>query len=117
MSSKITITRICQNCGQSFAAHTTVTQCCSDRCAKAYYKKKKRTAKIEHSDREVAVVMKAPLEVVQAKEFLSINDTERLLGVSKSTVMRLLKNGRLPCAKLGRRTLISRAHIDQLFIQ
>jgi hypothetical protein len=34
MSSNLRIVKICEYCKQEFIARTTVTQCCSDACAK-----------------------------------------------------------------------------------
>ena len=49
------IPKVCQYCGQEFVARTTVTQYCSDNCAKRAYKKRKREEK-----------MKAVLELMPA---------------------------------------------------
>ena len=45
MSSNIAIQRICQHCGKEFTARTTVTQYCSDDCAKRAYKARIKAAK------------------------------------------------------------------------
>ena len=45
------------------------------------------------------------------QKFISIKDAVEAIGVSKSTVLRLLKSGQLPSIKLGRRRMI---HVDDL---
>ena len=115
MSTKMTLSRVCHNCGNTFEARTTVTQCCSDHCAKQWYKKRKRAEKIQQSNVETVKAIQIPVELIRAKTFLTIDDTQQLLGISRSTIMRLIRKGALPCAKFGRRTLISRTHIDAFF--
>jgi len=50
MSSNLRIVKICEYCKQEFIARTTVTQCCSDPCAKRFYKVKQREKAIHHPD-------------------------------------------------------------------
>ncbi|MBC8716796.1 helix-turn-helix domain-containing protein [Ochrobactrum sp. Marseille-Q0166] len=44
---------------------------------------------------------------------LSIAQTARFLGIGRSTLYNLIKEGRLPVRKLGKRTLILRDDLDQ----
>ncbi len=43
---------------------------------------------------------------------LSIAQTARFLGIGRSTLYNLIKDGRLPVRKLGKRTLILRDDLD-----
>ena len=43
---------------------------------------------------------------------LSIAQTARFLGIGRSTLYNLIKDGRLPVRKLGKRTLIIRDDLD-----
>ncbi|WP_266367774.1 helix-turn-helix domain-containing protein [Tellurirhabdus rosea] len=115
MSSKIRLTRICQYCGKQFEARTTVTRCCSDQCAKRFYKVKKREGKVEASNEETKAIIQRPIEELKGKDFLSIQDACKLLGVSRWTLWRAINNQTLLAAKVGRRTLIRRTDIDRLF--
>ena len=115
MSTKIRLQRICQHCEAEFTAKTTVTQFCGDTCAKRAYKARKRQAKIEKSNAETQAIRNRPLEELQAKDFLSIAEACALLGLSKRTVFRLLQSGRIPAAKFGRRVIIKRTDLEQLF--
>lgn len=54
--------------------------------------------------------------VVKDKEFLSISEVCMLLGASRWTIYRLVESGKVKAAKLGRKTLIKRVEIDNLFI-
>jgi hypothetical protein len=49
MSSNMRILKICESCRVEFVAKTTVTQCCSDACAKRLYKIKKRNEAISRT--------------------------------------------------------------------
>ncbi len=48
-------------------------------------------------------------------KMLSILDAARSLGIGRSTLYMIIKDGRLPARKLGRRTLIHREDLD-LFV-
>lgn len=115
MSSNIRISKICQHCGKEFIAKTTVTKFCGDNCAKRDYKKRKREEKVQ----KVKPIEKQQLEhnqsKVEEKQFLSIEETCTLLGASRMTIYRQIKQGNLKAAKLGRRTIIQRSEIDKLF--
>lgn len=115
MSSNIRIKRICQHCDKEFIAKTTVTQYCGDPCAKAAYKKRVRAKKIEGSNIETKAMIVRPTEELKAKEFLSLNETARLTGLSLRTVMRLIQRGSLRAGKVGRRTIVKRADLDMIF--
>jgi len=114
MTSHIRVQRICQHCGNEFTAKTTVTQYCGDGCAKRAYKARSRLAKIEHSEAETKAIRNEPLAEIQAKDFLSIAETCGLLGISQRTIFRLLRAGKIPSAKLGRRTIIKRNSLEKL---
>lgn len=116
MSSNIRITRVCQHCGNEFTAKTTVTKYCGDRCAKRAYKKRINTKKIEESNTETRAIISKPIEQIQSKEFLSIADTCQLLGVSRWTIWRAIKDKEIKAVQLGKkRIIIKRSEIDRLF--
>lgn len=117
MSSNIRVPKICQHCTTEFIAKTTVTKFCSDNCAKRAYKARKRNQKIN----SVASAANQKAELNQAiigdKQFLSIAETCSLLGASRMTLYRQIKNGKIKAAKLGTRTIIRRTEIENLFTQ
>lgn len=114
MSSSIRLEKTCNFCGTKFIAKTTVTQFCSDNCAKRSYKKRKREGKILNAiDREKQMHPFNP--IVKQKEFLSIDESCQLLGASRWTIYRLIENGRVKAAKLGTRIVVPRKEIDNLF--
>ncbi len=115
MSSNIKIQRICDYCGNEFTARTTVTKYCQHRCASMAYKARTRSKKIKVSNTEMTKAVSIPIAKIQAKDFLSIDDTCRLLGVSRWTISRAIKENRLKAVNLGKRIVIKRTEIDHLF--
>jgi excisionase family DNA binding protein len=45
---------------------------------------------------------------------VSINDTVRMLGIGRTSIYRMIKDGRLEAFKLGRRTLVRVESIRRL---
>ena len=115
MSSQIRLQRICQHCGNEFTAQTTVTKFCGDYCAKRAYKLRKRAEKVAASNEETRQVIEKPIEELRAKEFLSIADACLLLGISRTSLWRAVKDGRLTIANIGKRKVLSRTAINRLF--
>lgn len=56
-----------------------------------------------------------PVFNLKNKEFLSVQEAAELLGASRWTIQRLVQRNVLNAAKLGRRTIIQRSEIDNLF--
>ena len=114
MSSNMRIEKICAYCGGNFIAQKTITQTCSDDCAKRYYKRRKRDEKIQTAIQQAAI-QKPYNPVIKEKEYISIDEACSLLGASRWTIYWLIDKGSLSVAKIGRRTIIMKATIDQLF--
>lgn len=115
MSSNIEIPKICQFCGKSFIAKTTVTQYCGHPCSQRAYKKRKREEKVQNTAPVAEQLKEFTQDKVKDKDFLSITETCKLLGASRMTIYRQIKNGNIKAAKIGRRTIIKRTEIDKLF--
>lgn len=115
MSSNIRIKKVCQHCGKDFIAKTTVTKYCGDRCAKRAYKVRERKEKIEKTPPIDEQKIEFRSQRLKKKEFLSIKETSELLGASRMTIYRQIKKGYLPAIKLGRRTIIMKAALENLF--
>lgn len=132
MSSTIKIPKFCQHCGQAFVAQTTTTRFCGHKCASRAYKQRKREEKVQTTlSDQIKSVTSANSENLQSlqslpiktgnfinlrdKEFLSIQETAILLGASRWTIQRMIQREELKAGKLGRRTIIPRSEIDNLF--
>ena len=64
------------------------------------------------SDKETVAVIQRPLVELQTKEFLSIQETCELVGISRTTLWRTIKNGKLKAGKLGSRTVIRKMDLQ-----
>ena len=115
MSSNIKVTRICEFCKNEFVAQTTVTRFCSHKCSKALWRAVAKGVKIQKSDDETNKIKFGDIEVIKAKEFLSINQTSQLFGISRRTIYRIIARGELDIAKFGNRTVIRRCDLDTFF--
>ena len=114
MSSNIRVERICQECLNAFIAKTTVTKYCSDRCAKRAYKRRKRNNAIESSTEHSAQVATALESRIAHLAYLSIAQTSDLIGVSRTTIHRIVKRGDLSVLRVGKRVIIPKSEILKL---
>lgn len=121
MSSNLYIPKTCQHCGNLFTARTTVTKYCGDSCAKKAYKARKRQEKVEaalqetKASQEVRHTTKTSTDSLSNKDFLSITDASKLIGVSRWTIQRMIKRGQLKAVPFGRKHIVARHQIENLF--
>ncbi len=121
MSSNLYIPKTCQHCGNLFTARTTVTKYCSDSCAKKAYKARKRKEKVDAALQETKANQEAQDSVTVStdslsnKDFLSITDASKLIGVSRWTIQRMIKRGQLKAVPFGRKHIVARHQIENLF--
>ena len=112
-TSKFRVLRTCEFCGKEFYAQKVTTRFCSRRCNELAYKQRRRQRQITEAE---ARVLQKPNEEVGNKEFLSLQDTSVLFGITKRSVYNLIYNGVLQAFRLSNRmTLIRRADIEQIF--
>lgn len=121
MSSNLYIRRICKHCGQAFIARTTVTNYCSGVCAKKSYKTCKRKEKIQATltkdMHQQKVIFQYKIQnVVNSKDFLSVAEASKLIGVSRQTIQRMIQKGRLKAVPFGRKRIIARWQIAPFFL-
>ncbi len=74
-----------------------------------------RSGKIEKSNSETLSKILVPIEALKVKEFLSIKETCSLVGISRMTLHRLIKSGKIKVANIGRKVIIKRSDINTLF--
>ncbi|MDA9261766.1 helix-turn-helix domain-containing protein [Flavobacteriales bacterium] len=116
MSSKIEIQRICEYCKNEFIAKTTVTKYCSHKCNQRHYKAKVKEQKIKKSNSETTKVRVQPIEVLKAKEFLTVREVSQLLNCSVRTAYNYIDSGTIKAVNLGQRMIrVKRSEIDNLF--
>lgn len=117
MSSNIRITRICQFCGSPFTAKTTVTKFCGDRCAKSAYKLRKKEEKISQSHTETSQDINHAWLNASQKDYLNVKETCIFMGISRTTLWRLVKNEAIEVKEIGRKLIFRKADIETFMNQ
>jgi excisionase family DNA binding protein len=92
-----------------------VTKYCSHRCSARAYKERERKRNVDKSVSETVRQISLEHVELQAKEFLSINEVCELLNLSRRVVSYAVKTKRLKSIRFGRRVVIRRKDVDQLF--
>ena len=113
MSSNISITKICLFCNERFVAKTTVTKFCGHKCASRSYKKRKRDEKLQKV--ESVLPPQASEKLIKQKEFWSIKEACFYLGIGRTTLYRAIKRKQIKSLNIGRRVIIHRDQIHELF--
>lgn len=109
-ASKYKLERKCEMCGETFLAKTLYSRFCSERCKTAAYRAKKKEKKKEQQHQEIVA------QIPQDRPYISIAEAVHLFGVSRDTIYRLIRSGRIPAINLGERlTRVSRDHIESMF--
>lgn len=114
--SKLKIPKICQFCKQPFEAKTMYTVYCSKECAnKADKQKQKEKQSEDRFQREVAEKT-AIISEILSRPYISVAEATQLFGISRNTIHRLIKKGKIPARNMGERlTRISRTHLEVMF--
>lgn len=61
-------------------------------------------------------MLAAPIIKIQTKDYLSVYETAKLLGLSRWTLTRAIQDNRLKAVRFGKRIVIKRADVDSLFV-
>ena len=114
--SKLKIPKVCEHCGKAFEARTFNTRFCSDACNNASLRKRKKQALDEERKQQILQESTAIIAEIQTRPYISIAEAVILFGISKDTIRRLIRAGKIPAVNLGQRlTRISRTHIEAMF--
>ena len=119
MSSNMQIVKICEYCTKEFIAKKTTTKCCSDDCAKRFYKLNKRNDKIAQAELKTeikrqpkAFITEAEIRVIQTKQYLTLKEAAVLLNVSPLTLRRWTLEGKINATKIGKKWMFDKASYD-----
>jgi excisionase family DNA binding protein len=108
--SKLRIPKTCECCGKTFEAKTVITRFCSKTCTTKAGNDKKKAVRQEAKQQEL--IAKIPSN----RPYISIAEAVLLFGISRDTIYRLVRMGKIPAVNLGERlTRISRTHIETMF--
>ena len=114
--SKLKIPKICEQCGKPFEAKTVVTRFCSSACANKSGKERKRQEKEAEQKQALLEASTERIAQIQTRPYISISEATIIFGISKDTIRRLIKAGKIPAANLGLRlTRVSRTHLESMF--
>lgn len=102
--SKIRIKKICKWCGEEFFAQKTTTKYCSHKCNSQAYKAAVREKRIQSTEAQTEVIKREkPLESIRDKEYLSVLEVAKLLGISFQAVYKMIYGGHLKASKISSR--------------
>jgi len=117
MSSNMRLKKVCAFCKKVFVAKTTVTQCCSDACAKKNYKRRQRDEKLADANNDTKEQMQsligplpatAPVTENIEKELINVLELSIVTGLSERTLFRLMKDPKFPKFRVGKRLLFKK---------
>jgi len=111
------IEKKCIYCGGSFTAQTLSTKYCSPDCNKKHYKvriKKGEFSTASFKGDSLKKIIFKKQTTLNIKQFLSIKDACELLGLSRSTLYRLIKDNKIYVTKIGSRIIIPKPEIEEL---
>ena len=114
-ASKDPIPKICMFCQNLFEARKSTTQYCSQKCAAKAYKERKRQERNQAAQRENLEKISAPIKTLQKREYVNVEEAAIILGVSRWTVQRAIKQGKLESAKFLGRRIISQKSFKKFF--
>ena len=109
-NAKFEIKRKCDCCGATFIAKTLDSHYCSRACSqKAYDKRMAEKKKLEQLN---AIVEQIP----DARDYISVQEAVAMFGISKDTIYRLIKKGKIPAINIGERlTRINKSKLEEMF--
>jgi excisionase family DNA binding protein len=114
--SKLKIPKVCEHCGKPFEAKTVITRFCSNACNNAFSRLRKKQALEEECKQQILQENVATIAEIQTRPYISIAEAVVLFGISKDTIRRLIRAGKIPAVNLGQRlTRINRTHIEAMF--
>ena len=114
--SQFRLPRLCEYCGKPFEAKTVSTRFCSNKCGNAANKERLKIEREEKRKQTLLEHAAAHIAEIQTRPYITVAEATELFGISKDTIRRLVKKGRLPAVNLGQRlTRISRTHIEAMF--
>ncbi len=113
------IAKKCKYCGNQFMAQTLKTQYCSMPCNQKHYKiRQKKIKKLNELkppiQKEEIIPFNLKLSQIKFKEFVSLKEALLLLGISRTSLWRLIKNNHITSAKLGSRVFLRKKDLKKL---
>jgi len=109
--SKLKIPKVCEYCGKQFEAKTVITRFCSKECGHKADNTRKKAGRKEAKQQELIV------KIPSNRPYISIAEAVLLFDISRDTIYRLVRMGKIPAINLNERlTRISRTHLETMFV-
>ena len=106
---KFQIKRKCEVCGNTFIAKTLDSRYCCRHCTDIAYKKRKAAKAKEEQLNLIAQ------HIPDERDFISVKEAVAMYAISRDTIYRLIRKGRLPYTNIGERlTRISRKQLEMI---
>ena len=105
--SSILIPRICEYCDKPFMARNVNTRFCCAACNNKSLRARRKREKEEQRQISLLDTKKEKIADIQTRPYISVSEAAQLIGVSKSTVRRMVRRGMLVGVNLGIRLTIS----------
>ena len=103
----------CKACGKLFTAYTSVTKYCSQNCARRGNKAEKRKERLQL---ESAEIKERNRQKLLLEENLSLTDAAVLLGISRPTLYKLLRDRNVELLRISKRTIrVRKADLSNLY--
>lgn len=110
------IQKRCQYCGEPFIAHKMTTIYCSPSCNNKDYKRKIREKQIaEYQAAHPDTTPKAVRSPLATKDYLTPSEGAKLLGMSRATFYRNMRDGNIKAVQMRGKTIVRRKDIEHLF--
>ncbi len=113
-ASNLPYPKVCIYCQKVFEARKSSARFCSLQCAQRAYKENERQKKLAESNQKFQKDLMTDIQKIQAREVLSLEQVATLLGVSRWTINRFIKKGKLKTVKVLGRRLILRIEINKI---
>lgn len=112
--SKIKIRKNCEWCGEEFLAQKTTTRYCSHKCNSRAYKAASRENRVKKV--EIQAAIQKSVDNIKNKEYLSVLEVSKLIGVTFQSVYKMIYAGHLKASKISSRlSFIKKSDVDAMF--
>ena len=117
MKNRTEYKKVCEYCGKNFIAYRYSTRLCGAKCNdKVVQARKREETKLKYANKPKSKIFRKPKDTIHP-EFLSITATAQLLGVSRPTIYKMIKNQQLHPIRISERVIrIKKSEIEQLNI-
>ena len=112
------ILKVCEYCKKDFIAKKTTSACCSDNCAKMFYKKRKRDEKIKTTEVDIkskkmlsVAILEDEFKTINAKQYLTLVEAALFLNVTPLTLRRWSLANEIPASKSGKKWIFDKSLI------